>query len=283
MKLSEINIRDPFILAWEQMYYLVGTRVQTCWGKADGFDGYTSKNLEDWDGPYEIFHKPEHFWADQNYWAPEIHFYKNDFYLFATFGSSVEHRKGTMILRSNKPLGPYIIHSEGTITPKEWNCLDGTFYQSLSGIPYMIFSHEWTDIGDGEICSVELSSDLRRPVSPVRTLFQASKAKPWVRSIHNKQYPGEIYVTDGPFLYRKNRQELLLLWASFGEKGYVESIARSDNGEITGNWNIDVEPLFADNGGHGMVFTSFNGESFLTLHQPNKTPYEHPILIPVHL
>jgi beta-xylosidase len=281
MKKNEIALRDPFILPFEGYYYMTGTRAATCWGEADGFDGYVSQDLDNWDGPFEIFHRPDGFAPDRNYWAPEIHLWKGSFYLFATFGNSrLGNRKGTMILKSDAPLGPYHVHSDGWITPKDWNCLDGTFYVSKDGNPYMVFSHEWVDIGDGEIMAMRLSEDLTHAVGQPRKLFAASMAKPWVRSIKNRQWNGPIYVTDGPFLYRKNDKELLLLWASFGENGYAEAIARSDSGEITGNWSIDPIPLFADNGGHGMIFRTFEGKEYLVLHRPNETPEERPVLIP---
>ena len=38
MKTDEINIRDPYILCDNGIYYLYGTRAETCWGKAEGFD-----------------------------------------------------------------------------------------------------------------------------------------------------------------------------------------------------------------------------------------------------
>lgn len=279
MKLEEINVRDPFILPENGVYYLYGTRAKTCWGLADGFDGYRSTDLVNWEGPFEVFHKPEDFWADKNYWAPEVHKYKGAFYMFATFNSEALNKKGTMILRSEDPLGPYRIHSEGKITPEEWNCLDGTFFLSPDGKPYMIFSHEWVDIGDGEICAVELSEDLKRSVGKPVTLFRASEAKPWIRALSNRQWDGPIYVTDGPFMHRLPEGELIMLWASMGDGGYVEAIARSDNGDITGNWSVDEKPLFDKDGGHGMLFETFEGKLILVLHQPNKTPLEHPVLI----
>ncbi len=279
MKLEEINVRDPFILPENGVYYLYGTRAKTCWGLADGFDGYRSTDLVNWEGPFEVFHKPEDFWADKNYWAPEVHKYKGAFYMFATFNSEALNKKGTMILRSEDPLGPYRVHSEGKITPEEWNCLDGTFFLSPQGRPYMIFSHEWVDIGDGEICAIELSEDLKRSVGKPVTLFHASEAKPWIRALSNRQWDGPIYVTDGPFMHRLPEGELIMLWASMGEGGYVEAIARSDNGNITGNWSIDEKPLFDKDGGHGMLFETFEGKLNLVLHQPNKTPLEHPVLI----
>ena len=73
MKLTDINIRDPYILCSGDWYYMYGTRAETCWGAAEGFDCFKSKDLENWEGPFEIFHRPEDFWADRCFWAPECY------------------------------------------------------------------------------------------------------------------------------------------------------------------------------------------------------------------
>ncbi|MCR5795564.1 MAG: glycoside hydrolase family 43 protein [Solobacterium sp.] len=278
MKLNDIHIRDPFILNDEGVYYLYGTRGPTCWGEQDGIDGYVSEDLENWEGPFEVFHRPEGFWGDRCYWAPEVHVYKGAYYMFATFANSVINKKGTMILRADRPLGPYQIHSEGKITPEEWNCLDGTLYISKTGVLYMVFCHEWLDLVDGEMCYVQLSEDLKRAVSAPVTMFKASYAKPWVRP-EPKMKTGDFFITDGPFMYRKKDGGLLMLWASYGEKGYAEALARSDSGEIDGNWTIDPQPLFDSDGGHGMIFADREGKEYLVLHQPNDTPNERPVLL----
>lgn len=70
MKTADINIRDPFVLCEDGKYWLYGTRGPTCWGEADGFDVYTSTDLENWEGPFVCFHNDGTFWADRNYWAP---------------------------------------------------------------------------------------------------------------------------------------------------------------------------------------------------------------------
>ena len=82
---SDINIRDPFVLVHGGQYYLYGTRGATCWGKADGFDVYTGRDLENWDGPRVCFENDGTFWADRNYWAPEVHAWDGAFYMFASF------------------------------------------------------------------------------------------------------------------------------------------------------------------------------------------------------
>lgn len=277
MKRTEIHIRDPFVLVHDGRYYLYGTRGATCWGKADGFDVFVSCDLENWEGPYECFHNDGSFWADQNYWAPEVHVWKGAFYLFASFKAEGVCR-GTAILRSESPLGPFVPHSEGCITPSDWECLDGTFYVSREGKPYMVFCHEWLQIGNGEILAVKLTDDLKAPAGEPRILFHAADAH-WCREISNSEGV-KGYVTDGPYLWRTADGTLLCLWASFSEGGYTEGLAVSDNGEIDGAFT-QIEPLFDRDGGHGMVFRDLNGQLHLTLHSPNRTPEERPFFYPI--
>ena len=126
MKRTDINIRDPYVLVEDGVFYLYGTRGKTCWGKADGFDVYTSRDLETWEGPFVCFHNDGSFWADRNYWAPEVHPWQGKYYMFASFKSEDRHR-GTATLRADTPLGPVLPLSDGPVTPNDWECLDGTF------------------------------------------------------------------------------------------------------------------------------------------------------------
>lgn len=276
----EINIRDPFVLVYNNRYYMYGTRAATCWTAADGFDCYVSNDLSNWEGPVEVFKKPETFWADLNCWAPEVHIYNGAFYMFATFKSSAAHG-GTAILKAEHPLGPFMEHSCRQITPSEWECIDGTFYISPAGTPYMVFVHEWVQISDGAICAVELSKDLRQAVSEPFILFHASAGKPWIKPHINPRRPGNHYVADGPFLYRGNQGRLIMLWSSFGNEGYSEALAYSNNGDITGKWHQEGRLLFEKDGGHGMVFKDLRGNLFLTLHSPNEFLKERPKFIKI--
>ena len=275
MKLEDINIRDPFVLVHNGRYYLYGTRAIHTWTQeikdGYGFDVYESDDLVNWSEPKSIFEKDDSFWGEYHFWAPEVHKYNGKFYLLATFDSRNAH-KGTAILECDKPNGTFKVHSEGNVTPKDWKCLDGTLYVD-NGIPYMVFCHEWTQISDGEICYVQLSKDLKRAVGEPRTMLKASHGKPWV-----VPHDGlNSYVTDGPFMVNVDG-ELVCLWSSFGKDGYVEALARSNNGKIDGEWSIDKELLFEKNGGHGMVFKDLDGSFNFVYHTPNETPFERPCI-----
>ncbi|MBE5804823.1 MAG: glycoside hydrolase [Clostridiales bacterium] len=277
MKRTDINIRDPYVLVHGGRYYLYGTRGETCWGPASGFDVYVSGDLEEWSGPHEVFRNDGSFWADRNYWAPEVHLYRGAFYMFASFKRD-GLRRGTAILRSDSPMGPFRPHSGGCVTPAEWECLDGTLYLSPEGTPYMVFCHEWVQAGDGEICAMRLTDDLRAPAGEPWLLFRASEAS-WCKVMrHSSGVEG--CVTDGPFFWRTENGTLLCLWASFSQGGYTEAVAVSDNGGITGRFT-QAEPLFMDDGGHGMVFRALDGQLYLTLHSPNEHLLERPHFHPI--
>ena len=277
MKTNEIHVRDPFVLPWEGSYYLYGTRGPTCWGLADGFDVYVGKDLENWEGPIEIFHNDGSFWADRKYWAPEVHVINGAFYMFASFHSP-NRRRGTQILRAEKPTGPFVPISDGPVTPADWECLDGTFFQSKDGDPYLVFCHEWLQVHDGEVCAMKLTPDLKAAAGEPRVLFRASQA-PWVVPSVDKD-GNKNYVTDGPWLHRCPDGRLMMLWSSHGKDGYAQAASYSDNGDITGNWTPAAEPIFGRDGGHGMIFRDFEGVQHLVLHAPNENPYERPVFLP---
>ncbi len=278
MKRNEINIRDPFVLVHEGIYYLYGTRGATCWGEADGFDVYVSTDLENWEGPNVCFSNDGTFWATMNYWAPEVHEWQGRFYMFASF-KHPDVCRGTAILCADSPMGPFIPHSDGCVTPSDWECLDGTMYISQTGKPYMVFCHEWVQVGDGEICAMELTDDLRAAAGEPKLLFRASSAE-WAQWLdHSSGSKG--CVTDGPFLWRTPDGTLMCLWAGFSKQGYTQAVAVSDNGEIDGQFH-QAEPLFWNDGGHGMVFRALDGQLYLTLHSPNSHLQERPCFHPLH-
>lgn len=271
MKLNEINIRDPFILLHNQVYYLYGTRT----GTQTGFDVYTSTDLEEWSRPKSIFECKEGFWGEKDCWAPEVYYYNGKFYMFASFKGN-GHRRGTSVLVCDTPDGQFCEHSRGAITPHDWECLDGTLYISENKTPYMVFCHEWVQVDDGEICAVRLSENLDKSVGEPFVLFKASQAE-WTCPINRE---GTQFVTDGPFMHRASDGTLYLLWSSMGKGNYTMGIAKSDNGEIDGNWYLN-EVFFENDGGHGMMFYDDKGTLYLLIHSPNHYPMERPILIEI--
>lgn len=282
MHLQEIQMRDPFILADDRSncYYLYGTTDKEPW-KSEGvsFEAYASTDLVHWEGPTVIFSAAEGFWGTQNFWAPEVHQYQEKYYLFASFKAE-KHCRGTQILVSASPLGPFLPVSERPATPLDWECLDGTFFVDEEGQRWMVFCHEWVQVNDGEICAIQLSSDLSQPIGEPQLLFKASSAV-WPKLLPRRDGSGlvDARVTDGPFLYRTKSGNLLMLWSTVSENGYAMGYASSESGRLEGPWIQQKQPLVQCDGGHGMIFRSFEGVLYLTYHSPNKTPNERPFFV----
>ena len=261
--LEDVHLRDPFILPVpeDETYYLFGTGWTLPNGP--GFMVYRSSDLKRWSGPSAAFRRPEGFWADRNYWAPEVHRYRGKYYMFASFKAE-DRRRGTQILVSDKPDGPYQPLTPRPVTPEDWECLDGTLFIDEAGKPWMVFCHEWTQVVDGEMAAIPLSDDLKRSIGDPILLFRASEA-PWVVEIGGEKH-GKV--TNGPFFHRTTNGSLIMLWSSFGKNGYCLAIAVSKSGKLEGQWEHG-EPLYENDGGHGMLFRTFDGKLCLILHQPN--------------
>ena len=277
-KLSEIIIRDPFILACPQngTYYMYGTTYPEMGDySCVGFHCWESRDLENWDGPFPVFVPDSGFWGTKDFWAAEVHSYNGKYYMFASCKAENKCR-ATHIFYADTPRGPFVPVSEKPATPEDWECLDGTLYVE-DGIPYIVFCQEWKQVEDGKMAAAQLSSDLKERISDPQILFSASDAA-WTRTFERD---GKKYnrITDGPFLFKYNGR-LLMLWSSKGPegcKGYAMGYAESTSGKVCGPWIHHEKLVFFDNGGHGMVFAGFDGKRYCVLHQPNQSP-SHPVI-----
>jgi arabinan endo-1,5-alpha-L-arabinosidase len=283
VKNSELQIRDPYVIpvSAEGKYYLFGSTDKNIWGPGTGFDAYVGVDLEQWEGPFPVFRPGDDFYSDRNFWAPEVYAYRGRYYMFATFRRKDNGLLGTAVLVSDGLLGPFEPHSDGPVTPLEWTSLDGTLHIDEQDQPWMVFCHEWQQVGDGQVCAVRMSEDLKRAVGEPTVLFRASEA-PWTTPYVSEKYGDQVnYVTDGPYMFRTSDGRLLMMWASFIDNRYALGVASSSGGKVTGPWTHEEQALFRNDGGHGMVFRTFEGELVLTVHTPNKTPHERPIFLNV--
>jgi arabinan endo-1,5-alpha-L-arabinosidase len=143
--LSEIRMRDVCILpdATTKTYYMVGPG----WNSVRV---YTSKDLKAWQGPKTIFRTPEDIWGDirvVGIWAPEMHKYKDKYYLFLTFDTRNRFpeqwrdwlprvTRGSEVLVSETPTGPFKPFQNHSTLPTDMMTLDGTLWVE-DGVPYM--------------------------------------------------------------------------------------------------------------------------------------------------
>ncbi len=277
LHLADFQLHDPFILPDQasKTYYLY-----TAGG--GGVVYYKSKDLLTWEGPYNCFREPADGWANpaNGIWAPEVHFYKGKYYLFATLhnndvevppggsvGGYTRHMRSTTISISDSPEGPFtLLKKDDTTTPHDFMTIDGTFYVDPDGKPWMVYAHEWVQKLDGTIEALPLKDDLSDAAGRPIYLFKASDA-PWIDEEATPNAEESHRVTDGPELYRTKDGHLLMLWSSYKNSGYVETLARSKTGTLKGPWE-QLPTLVENDSGHGMLFKTFDGQLELCIGQP---------------
>ena len=272
IKLANIRMRDVCILpdAASKTYYMVGPGGR-------GVRAYTSKDLVNWQGPRFIFRAPTNIWGDipiVSIWAPELHAYRGRYYLFLTFDTRNRFpeqwrnwlprvTRGSQVLGSDSPTGPFTPFTNHSTLPVDMMTLDGTLWVE-DGAPYMVFCHEWVQIKDGTVESVRLKDDLSATDGEPVRLFHGSDAA-WSKK--SAQYG--CHVTDGPYLYKSKSGKLFMIWSSGGEGGYTTGVAISPSGKLAGPWQQQAEAIYKQDGGHGMLFTTFDGRLMMVLHSPN--------------
>ena len=270
-----VQVRDPYILEYDGVYYMYGSHLVK-----DGYGCVYSTDLNTWSEPVKVYAPEGKCDGFEDWWAPECHFYEDAFYLFASYRSASSGKHGTAVFRASDPLGPFEIISDGHVTPKDHDSIDGTLYVDDSGQPWMVYVDEWTtgEGGIGNMMAAKLSDDLTAFVSEPILLFRATEGR-----------HGAAFVTDGPFLYRTKNGRLLMLWSNFDKNGYCVLVAFSSNGEVDGTWRQQPGTLYTKtkrhaDGGHGMLFTMPDGALTLSIHSPNYSSEDDPttaVFVPV--
>lgn len=278
--LPQMQLHDPFIVADEasRTYYLFNRNEEAMTGDPRlGTMVYTSHDLKHWTRPRVVFTLPKESWADAGSWAPEVHRWNGRWYLFTTFHNSAapiatppgstraHYRRGTLIAVADSLEGPFTLANGGEpVAPANLMTLDGTLHVEPDGKPWFVYAHEWWQTTVGTIAAFPVDKDLRKAGEPT-VLFRADSAD-WARGQQQAQ-GDKVWVTDGPELFRTKAGTLLMLWSSYGERGYVQALARSTTGTITGPWE-QLGPLVRRDSGHGMLFRAFDGRLMMVLHRP---------------
>ncbi|MBD8546105.1 glycoside hydrolase family 43 protein [Sphingomonas sp. CFBP 8760] len=276
--MPQMPLHDPWIVADRATgtYHLFTRNDARMTGSRQlGIMAYTSRDLKHWTQPKVVFGWPKDGWATDGAWAPEVHPWRGKWYLFATFhneklplpakGARPLHRRSTVLAVAGRPGGPFALVRGGElVAPAGQMTLDGSLYVDPAGKPWMVYAHEWVQTDIGTIEAVPLRDDLSA-AGPPRVLFRANEA-PWAMA--QPQADGtNIYVTDGPELFRTRTGTLLMLWSRYGKGGYIQGIARSKTGDLAGPWE-HLPPLVGRDSGHGMVFRAFDGRLMMVLHRP---------------
>lgn len=261
INISDMRARDPFILVdRENRAYYMHVR-----GK-NQVRVYKSEDLSMWKDKGIAFDPGNDFWGKSDFWAPDVYSYKDKYYMFITL-SAPDINRGTSILVAGHPEGPFEPLVNRAATPSEWMSLDGALYIDEAETPWIIYCHEWLEVGDGEIVAQQLKEDLTETVGEPIVLFTASEA-PWAGDISVGDITGKV--TDAPFIHTLDDGQLIMLWSSFHKNGkYAIGQATSKSGNLLGPWTQEPEPLNDDDGGHAMLFYDLDDRLMISYHAPN--------------
>lgn len=280
MTLPGMHLHDPFIVTdtASQTYWLFTKNHPAFSGRpAIGVMAYRSRDLQHWRRAQLVFELPADSWAHDGCWAPEVHRWRGRWYLFVTVhnerlalaepspvSGQKTYRRSTVLAVADELGGPFtLVRGGDPVVSQEQMTLDGTLYVDRAGKPWMVYAHEWLQLRVGAFAAVPLDDELRA-IGPPRELFRGD-ASPAARP----QQGQGIVVTDGPQLYRTADGGLHMLWSSWGDDGYFQTLSRSPSGELFGPW--EHGPVWLAKGsGHGMLFRTLDGHWMLVVHRPFK-------------
>lgn len=266
IKREQIQIRDPYILLFETTYYMYKSidNNKVCY--------YKSQDLQNWEYGDVVFEIPDNFWAYTDAWAPEVHLYKQKFYLFISLLGK-NGLRGTQIAVADTPCGKFVPLIDHASTPLDKSCIDGTLFVQ-NDIPYMVYSHDWPDNFKkdtneyiGEICAVRLSDDLKTNVGEPFVLFGSNEA-PLSKANPNHIKKFLRYGSDAPFVQKLSNGGIYLTWSPYFDGNYVVLGAVSESGDIRGPWKHIEPALYDKDGGHAMFFKNIDGTLCMAIHGP---------------
>ena len=270
MNREDLRIRDPFVFVENGAYYLLGTTGNDCWNAGSDLTLYKSNDLQNFDKVSTLVEEGV-LSSYTQIWAPEIHKYKDKYYLIVSVFKE-EKGRGSIILTCEKLTGPYRLLTGEYITPKGWWCLDATLFVD-NGKPYLYFSNEWIKTvnldGDGSLFVVQLSDDLTKIFGEPKKIISGKNCG-FATELTYEPTGVKGYVAEGPFVKRAN-DKIELYWSTLTVEGYC--VVKSLSDQVMGEYTFD-KFIFEKDGGHAMVFHGLDNKEYITFHQPNISPNE---------
>ena len=230
MRRGDIHIRDPFVFTENGKYYLLGTTGDDPWGKGSDLTLFVSSDLENFERK-GVMVTDCSLNTYTNIWAPELHKYKDKYYLIVSAYREDKNR-GCMIFVSDCLDCNFTLLTGEYITPRDWQCLDATLFV-YEDTPYLCFSNEWispiTNDGDGSLYICELKHDLTALVGKPKKIISGKYCG---FSVKVSGLGKEGYVAEGPYLYEES-DKIVLLWSTFTQNGYSVVKSVSSNARKT--------------------------------------------------
>ncbi len=287
LSLHSLEVASPSIYAdpTTKTYYLYAESPDPA---HTGIVVYRSKNLTDWTRPTAAYTVPRGHWnADEPATSPTVSRFGGKYYLFTTLHNSADilahggtsnqfmdtSPEATVVAVASSPAGPFTdVSPDSPPTDLSLMTEDGSLYVDPTGVPYLVYAHDWVQKIDGTVETVQLDpSDLSRAAATQSYLFRGSdaafyedrnfaSADPAFNAANTDQL--SPFTVSDPEATSLPGGGLAMLWATEKEGKTVEMQAVSKTGNVHGPWDQKQILLSGDRGG-AMSFQAFDGTRML--------------------
>ena len=254
---TTLPIADPYILLYDGMYYAYGTSGD------NGFEVYTSDDLETWKRSSAMALNKQDSYADRWFWAPEVYYVEKakKFYLFY---SADEH---ICVATSDSPYGPFV-QDEKKPNREEKSIHTSVFFDD-DGKAYLYFVR----FTDGNVIWVaELNDDLKSIKEETLTQCFAAE-EPW-ELILPKVVEGPSVIKQGDTYY--------LMYSANGYTSQDYAVGYATSKSPFGPWKkYEKNPILHNykglvGVGHGAPFIDKEGKMRYVFHAHKSTTEIHP-------
>lgn len=195
---------DPFVLAWEGVYYAFATDHEA---GEQVFPVLRSTDLAAWE-PLRPAMKTLDPDFGHSYWAPEVAFDNGVFYLYYSVGHEDKGHQ-LRVATSLCPEGPYKDTGRALLQGGEHPFyIDPHPFQDIDGAWYLYFARDFVDEENGArvgtALAVDRMTDMLTLAGEQQTVLRATKD--WQRYESNRLMYGERYdwhTLEGPFVVRR--------------------------------------------------------------------------------
>ncbi len=242
------NCPDPSVLKDGSTYYLTCTHT----GGTGIFQIYTSKNMVNWTRKASILaSKPG--WANDRFWAPEIHRVKDGLYVaYYTASTKAGNRLSIGAATASSPLGPYKDLGRPLINDPTPGVIDAHYFQASDGKRYLTWKRDGNAVGKKTpILIQEIAADgvtLRGSATEILT-----NDKAWEAHV----VEGQWIIEHGGFFY------LFYSGNGYASANYGIGVARSKS--VRGPYTKAPGAILKSSGtwdgpGHGAVVRGPSGD-----------------------
>ena len=254
---TTLPIADPYVLLYDGTYYAYGTSV------GNGFEVYTSDDLETWKRSSALALSEKDSYGDHNFWAPEVYYVEKEkkFYIFY---SAEEH---ICVATSDSPYGPFVQDEQKPI--REEGSIDTSVFFDDDGKAYLYFVR----FNDGNVIWVaELNDDLKSIKEETLTQCFAAE-EPWELILPKVLEGPSVIKLDGTYY-------LMYSGNGYTSQDYAVGYATSDS--PFGPWKkYENNPILHKykglmGVGHGAPFVDKEGKMRYVFHAHKSNTEIHP-------